>query len=651
MGGRNDPRREPGNAVDAFLSGERLGVPKSFAAIVAAFLVGAAIYHIFGALFGTPEALTHRTVHVSIFLILAFLFNPLGRKSWSEPFNKFFLIDAFLIVLTIALYIYATLNIDDYALRSADPTFWDTVTGTILILLLLEAVRRTIGLILVFVPLFFFLHALFADHFFAVFYAAPTPYKSLVAYLTMELDGIFGVPVAVSSTFIIMFILFGAILVRSGAGDFFTDLAFTATGRSPGGAAKAATVSSALYGTLSGSTTANVVTTGSFTIPLMKSSGFRPQFAAAVEAIASNGGQIMPPVMGAAAFIMPFYIPGFTYGDVVLAAAIPAVLYYFSLYLMVHFEARKLGMKGAAKEDLPRLGPTIRRGWPLAFSVITIIVFLIYGFTPMVGGVWAIIVTIFVTLFRPETRLSPHDIFAALETGMKSAIPIVMACAAAGIIIGSLNLSGLTDRISSMIIVYAHGYLWLALIITMLVCILLGMGMTTTIIYITLAVMVVPSLEKMGNLPAISANLFVFYFGALSGVTPPVALTTYAAAGIAKSNPWNTGWEAVKIGLASFIVPYMFIYTPELLLIGSWPRIVGCIATAAIGIVALSAAVQGYLLKPAVTWERIVLAIAALLLIHPDITLGLFGVAGIALVFGSQRWICRTEHCLEKMVL
>jgi TRAP transporter 4TM/12TM fusion protein len=268
-----------------------------------------------------------------------------------------------------------------------------------------------------------------------------------------------------------------------------------------------------------------------------------------------------------------------------------------------------------------------------------------------VGGVWAIIVTIFVTLFRRETRLSPRDIFAALETGMRSAIPIVMACAAAGIIIGSLNLSGLAERISSMIIVYAHGYLWIALIITMLVCILLGMGMTTTIIYITLAVMVVPSLVKMGNLPPISANLFVFYFGALSGVTPPVALTTYAAAGIANSNPWSTGWEAVKIGLASFIVPFMFIYTPELLLIGSWPRIVGCFATAAIGIAALSAAVQGYLIRPAQPWERIVLAIAALLLIHPDLTLGLFGGVGIAVVFVAQKWIRRPEQWTGKAVL
>jgi TRAP transporter 4TM/12TM fusion protein len=631
---RSSKRRSDG-VVDSLLFGDKLPIPTPVVLLLAAFTVGAAIYHLFVALYGTPEALTHRTTHVTIFLILAFIFYPLKRGSWRDRPNAFSLIDLVLILLTLATYVFASRDIDAYALRSSSPEFWDTLNGTILIILILEAVRRTVGLVLVFVPLFFFLHTIFSDHFFSFFYAAPTSYRSLVAYLTMELDGIFGVPVAVASTFIIMFMIFGAVLVRSGAGTFFTDLAFSFTGQTPGGPAKAAVFSSALYGTLSGSTTANVVTTGSFTIPLMKSAGFRPKFAASVEAIASNGGQIMPPVMGAAAFIMPFYILGSSYRDVCLSSAIPAMLYYFSLYLMVHFEARKMGLKGMAKESLPKLGPTFRHGWPLAFSLAVIIGLLIYGFTPMTAGVWATLITFMVTLFRRQTRLSPGDFFAALEAGLKNAIPIVMACAAAGIIIGSMNLSGLAVRISSLVTVFSHGNLWIALLITMIVAVLLGMGVTTTIIYITLAVMVVPSLEKMSVVP-MAANLFVFYFGALSGVTPPVALTTYAAAGIANSNPWRTGWESVRIGLASFIIPYMFVYTPELLLIGSWSYILICISTAVLGVFSLAVSIQGFWFKRIAYWERGFLGCAAFFFVHPNPTLGLLGLGAILAVFVRQ---------------
>ncbi len=631
-----DSSRERSNVViDSLFLREKYPISILMIFLLAAFVMGAASYHIFVALFGTPEALTHRTTHLTIFLILTFVFYPLRRRSWRDQPNVFSLIDLALILLTIATYVYARWDIDAYALRSAYPSSWDTLNGTLLIILILEAVRRAVGFILVFVPAFFFIHTLFSDHFFSVFYAASTSYTSLVAYLTMELDGIFGVPIAVASTFIIMFIFFGALLVRSGAGTFFTDLAFSFTGQSPGGPAKAAIFSSALYGTLSGSTTANVVTTGSFTIPLMKSAGFKPHFAASVEAIASNGGQIMPPVMGAAAFIIPFYIAGSSYQDVCLSAAIPAILYYFSLYLMIHFEARKMGLKGMPSETLPKWAPTLRSGWPLIISLAVIVGLLIYGFTPMTAGVWAILITLIITLFRRETRLTPKDLFAALETGLRNAIPIVMACAAAGIIIGSMHLSGLAVRVSSLVTVFSHGFMWVALIITMLVAILLGMGVTTTIIYITLAVMVVPSLEKMGVVP-MAASLFVFYFGALSGVTPPVALTTYAAAGIAHSNPWRTGWEAVRIGLASFLIPFMFVFTPELLLIGSWFKILVCIITASLGVFSLAVAIQGFWFRETLLWERLLLGTAAFLLIHPSPTLGLLGLGAISLVFSKQ---------------
>jgi TRAP transporter 4TM/12TM fusion protein len=368
----------------------------------------------------------------------------------------------------------------------------------------------------------------------------------------------------------------------------------------------------------------------------MTAGGFRPRFAASVEAIASNGGQFMPPIMGAAAFIMPFFIPGATYGDVCLAALLPAVLYFLSLYTVVHLEARKLGMTGLPRETLPRLWPTLKSGWPLAFSLATIVGLLIYGFTPMTVGVWATLVTFAVTLLRRETRLTPGGFLAALEVGVQRTIPIAIACAAAGIIIGAMNLSGLAARISSVILAVSEGQLWIALLLTMVVAILLGMGVTTAIVYITLVALVVPSLVDMGAHP-MAANMFVFYFGALSGVTPPVCLTTYAAAGIAQSNPWHTGWLAARVGLASFIVPFMIAYTPELLLIGSWYNIMLAFGTAALGVVCLAAALQGWVMSALAWWERLSLLAAAGLLIHPDLGLGLAGAALAIMVYMHQR--------------
>ena len=610
-------RFDPKNASDHLLAHRRVPIPRPLLFALAALVFFTAVYHVSGGVFGVPEALRHRVTHITLFLILTYLFFPLGRRSWREPLNRLFLVDLVLIVLALVAYVYVMNDIRGLAGRAAFPETRDVVVGTVMILLVLEAVRRTVGLPLVIIPGFFILHALYANSFPGVFYTAPAEFDYLVGYLAFNLDGMLGIPISVASTFIIVFMLFGAVLVRSGAGQFFTDLAYAATGWMAGGPAKAATVASGLYGSLSGSTTANVVTSGSFTIPLMRSSGFRPQFAASAEAIASNGGQMMPPIMGAAAFIIPMYIPGASYRDVVIAAVIPAILYFVSLFAMVHFEAKKCGLQGLPRSRLPRVAAVLRVGWPLMFSLFTIIGLLLYGFTPMVAGVAALLVTILVTCFRPETRMSPRDLIAAMETGVRSTIPIVMACAAAGLIIGSMNVSGLAGRISGAVVDLAGGQLWLGLLATMVVCVILGMGMTTTIIYLTLAALVVPSVIEMGA-HIMAANLFVFYFGALSGVTPPVALTTYAAAGIAGSDPWRTGWEAAKVGLASFIIPFMFVYTPELLMIGTPPAIMVAAFTALCGVLMLAAAVQGYFVGRLTLWERFLMAAGAVLLVHPS---------------------------------
>ena len=609
-------RTEPDNATDLWTSRCRLSVPTWLVALIVAVSLGTATYHLLGGLFGTAEAFRHRSTHITLFLVLAFLFYPLGRKSWKEPLGWASLIDFLLIACAVGIFLYRMQDVDALASRSAFPLEGDVVSGAILVALVLEAVRRTVGLALVLLPALFMVHTLYSDHFPSIFLAAPTRFESLVGYLTIDLDGMLGVPIAVSSSFIAIFMMYGAVLVRSGAGTFFTDLAFSATGWMSGGAAKAAALASGLYGTLSGSTTANVVTTGSFTIPLMKNSGFRPRFAASVEAMASNGGQIVPPVMGAAAFIIPMYIPGASYRDVILAAAIPALLYYVSLLAMIHFQARRTGLTGVPRRDLPSAWKTLRSGWPILVAFGAIVAFLLLGFTPMIAGATALILTVMVTLLRPETRLSPQDLCAALESGVRAAIPIVMACAAAGIIIGSMDLSGLAGRVSGAVTMLADGNLALALAITAVVCVILGMGMTTTIVYITLAALVAPSITEMGA-PVMAANLFIFYFGCLSGVTPPVALTTYAAAGIAGSNPWSTGLEAVKVGIASFLIPFMFVYTPGLLLEGPWYRILLDTATAAIGIICLAAAVQGHVRRDLLGWERLLLACTSLLFVLP----------------------------------
>lgn len=623
------------SALDCGISRAETGIPSLLVFGCALLALFTALYHIYGGLFGMPEALRHRSTHAALFLLLTFAFYPLGRKNWKAPLNRFFVIDFFLIVATCGVYAWLIWDIDAFVMRAAMPEVSDIVSGVIFILLVFEAIRRTVGLSLVILPLIFILHALFADYTPSVFYAAPADFETLIGYLAMDLDAMLGVPVSVASTFIIIFMLFGSILIRTGAGNFFSDMAFALTGGMTGGPAKGAALASALYGTLSGSTAANVVTTGSFTIPLMAKCGFRPQFAASVEAIASNGGQIMPPIMGAAAFIIPMYIPGATYKDVALAAAIPAILYYVSLFAMIQFESAKMGLRGLPRDQRPKIGPIMKKGWTLIFSLMSIIVFLALGFTPSVTGVAALVVTIAVTALRRETRLTIRDTLSALEMGVRAVIPITMACLAAGLIIGAINLSGLSGRVTGLIVDVSQGYLALSLTVTMIVCIIMGMGMTTTIIYITLAALVVPSIVQMGASP-MAANLFVFSFGCLSGVTPPVCLTTYAAAGIAHSNPWSTGWEAFKVGLASFIIPFMFVYSPALILEGRLFEIVYSVATSTVGVVTLAAAIQGYFLQPLGLWERICLFGASLGFIHPGVFTMAVALLLIALVLASQ---------------
>jgi TRAP transporter 4TM/12TM fusion protein len=502
-------------------------------------------------------------------------------------------------------------------------------------------------------------------------------------YLTTE--GIWGIPVAVSATYVILFVIFGAFLEKSGTGQFFMDFARALTGGARGGPGKISVVSSSLFGTISGSAVANVMVDGWLTIPLMKKTGFRAPFAAAIEATASTGGQIMPPVMGAAAFVMAEFLQ-IPYGKVALYALIPAVLYYVALFFSIHFEALRTGLKGIPKHELPSLPEVILQRGHLFLPVIIILVFMAFSFTATFAAFWATLSVIALYWMRTEGRWSRYGIgatlfmvvavllaivtglsgdrvgltgflaaaavvvlgwitpgnradaqrfVAALEDGARNTLSVASACACAGIVIGVIALTGLGLRFTSLVIALAGESLIPALMLTMVAGIILGMGMPTTPAYIVQAALLIPALIKLGVLP-IAAHMFVFYFACLSAITPPVALAVYAAAGIGKAPLWQSGWEAVRVAAAGFIVPYMFVYGPGLLLHGEPGEIALAIPTALTGSIFLAAGLMGYLFKPATWWERVLLLAAAVLLIDPGLDTDLLGLACFAAATVSQ---------------
>ena len=427
----------------------------------------------------------------------------------------------------------------------------------LLLYLVLDGTRRAVGWAMVFVAGFFMMHALFAHKFFGFFYGPPTNLAKYIDTLFMTSDGIFGIPLYVASTYIVLFIIFGGILIRSGVGRFFVDLAIALTGHRTGGPAKAVVVASGMTGTVYGSAVANVVTTGSFTIPLMKNYGYRAKFAAAVEACASSGGQITPPIMGAAAFIMAEFLEA-PYSYVILAAIIPAFLYFTTIYFMVHVEAEKHGIEKIDKSMLPNVFEVLKGGWHMLLSLVVLMGLLIYGYTAMKAGFWAIVSVIILSFLKKKnTRMTVVDFWELLKVGIKSTVPVTIACACAGIIIGSVFVSGLGLKFTQSVIELSGGMLFPLLCLTAISAIILGMGMTTTAVYITVAALIVPSLIQSGIIP-VAAHMFAFYFGVVSTITPPVALASFAGAAIAKSPPMSTAVESSKVGIAKYIVPFAF---------------------------------------------------------------------------------------------
>ena len=397
----------------------------------------------------------------------------------------------------------------------------------------------------------------------------------MTGVLYVESTGVYSIPIAVTASYVMLFLIFAALLLRSGAGKFFTDVAFGVAGRYSGGPAKAAVWASCLMGSLSGSPVANVVSTGAITIPLMKSVGYRPSFAAAVEAVASTGGAFMPPLMGAAAFIMAEYTRT-DYSTIILYALWPALLYYICCTLIVHFEAQRAGLAGRPADTLPNVRQCLMRQGHLMLPIIVLIWYLMNGYTPAFACSYAIMAMVVLVMLRPETRMNLRDLLASLEVAATIAVPTVLACAAAGLIMGAITLTGLGVKLTSFVTLVAGDSLLAGLLFTMVTALVMGMGMTTTSVYVIVAILCVPALTKLGA-DLISAHFFVLYFGMLSNITPPVALAAYAGASIAGANPWRTGIEAFRIGLPAFLLPYAFVYVPQLLLRGSALSVIAAI--------------------------------------------------------------------------
>jgi TRAP transporter 4TM/12TM fusion protein len=596
--------------------------------------IGASLYHLFYAYFHPFFALDHRAIHWGFMSSLIFLLYPLSRRI--SPKQRPSLFDVAFWAISAGICIWVFIYSHEIMNRAGKFLDVDVLMGSILILLVLEAARRSTGWPVPLVAIAFLLYSFLGPYLPEFLIHKGYSIKRVSTYLALSTDGVFGVPLGVSANFIFLFILYGAILQKSGAGKFFTDLAFSITGGTRGGPAKAAVISSCFFGMISGSSVANTVTTGSFTIPLMKKTGYPPHFAGAVEASASTMGQIMPPVMGAAAFLIAEFL-GTPYIKVCIAAAIPAALSFFAIFMQVHFKAVMMGIKGIPRADLPSLKETFINGWHHLISIFLLVYFLLLNFSPERAVFWAILATIACSYIRKHTRMTLRNIFEALKEGAIGSTEVAAACAAAGIIIGSITMTGLGLKFSSLIADLSGGNLLLALPFTMIACLALGMGVPTTAQYIIIAALVAPALIKLGVV-AIAAHLFIFYFGTRADITPPVALAAYAGAGIAGSNPMKTGVTAFQLGIAGYIVPFMFIYGPEILAIGPVHKVIFATLTATFGVYCLAAGVQNCLFIETKLYERLLLLITSFLLIKPGLMTDLIGIFLFGMVYLSQKF-------------
>jgi TRAP transporter 4TM/12TM fusion protein len=607
--------------------------------IVFILAVGLSFFHLYTAAFGTIYVMFQRCVHIGFVSALVFLLYPFSKK---RPSKRLTLFDLVWVALSLAAFIYPIAAFEGQINRQGMPNTLDVIFGAITILVVLEASRRVIGPSISIVACVALLYAAYGQYAPGMLAHRPFTFSRILGFQYMTTEGIFGIPLGVSSTFVFLFILFGAFIIKCGMGKFFTDLATSVAGASPGGPAKVAVVSSGLYGMISGSSVANVVTTGSVTIPMMKRIGYPNHFAGAVESVASTGGQFMPPVMGAGAFVMAEFL-GIPYARIALLAFLPACFYYCACYLQVHYRAKKMGMRGVPRDQLPRFWMVLKKKGYLLAPVGVLIYFLMNYYSPMKVAFLAIIASMAVGVIqRGEDRFTLRSFFESLEEGARTALGVAVACACAGIVVGVITMTGLGLKFSAVIIDLSQGILFITLFLTALVCLIMGMGVPVTASYIIVAVIAAPALTKLGVLP-IAAHLFVFYFAVLADITPPVCIAAYAAAGLAGANPMKTGFTATKLGIAAFIVPFFFCYDPSLMGLGEPLHVVSSMITAILGVIALAGAAEWYYLRPNKHYESILLLFAAVCLIKPGWITDLIGLALFITVSLSQYVINKRE--------
>jgi len=590
------------------------------------FAVVMSLYHMYVAAFGPPEALTFRATHLLFALTLVYLLFPFkagGAAAWR-------VLDYVLLAGGWGIIFYLFVNHEYLTNRMIyidDLSMLDKGFAILAVIVVLDATRRVIGWALPLTAICFLVYAIVFTN---------VTFQVLLEQLYLSTEGIFGSTLGVSASYVMLFVLFGAFMEKSGTGQLFMDFALSITGHTAGGPGKVAVVSSSLFGTVSGSAVANVMVDGPITIPLMKRTGFRPQFAAAIESVASTGGQIMPPIMGAAAFVMAEFL-AVPYLQVTLWAAIPALLYYLSVFFAVHFEAKRSGLAGVPKAELPRLAQVMRDRGHLFVPILTILLGLMLGYSAPLCALAGTLVCLPMALLRATTRegIGWKSVWDALEDGARNTLAVAMACACAGIVIGCVSITGLGIVFTQFVIALAQDTLLLALILTALAGVILGMGMPTTPAYIVMVALLVPALIKLGAVTP-AAHMFAFYFAILSAITPPVALAVFAAAGLAKANIWQSGFTAMRVAAPAYIVPFMFVYEPALLMEGDVTLILTSVISATIGVIALAGGLFGYFVGVCALWHRAFLLAGAMLLIKPGLLTDAIGGALLAAVLIAQ---------------
>ncbi len=592
------------------------------------------LYHFITSFLGTPVVLKHRSLHVAMMLVLGFIMYPLSKKSNNQKVPWY---DWILIALSAVVPLYVWCDYLGVVERAGMPNTMDMIVATILVGLVLEASRRMSGWALPILSLIFIAYGLFGRDMPGIFMHRGYNWLQLSNHFFANTEGIYGTSVSVAASYIFLFILFGTVMSKSGMGAFFNDLAMALAGHTKGGPAKVAVISSGLLGSINGSAVANVVTTGAFTIPLMKKTGYSKEFAGAVEATASVGGQLLPPVMGAAAFIMA-EILGVDYSVIIIHAAIPALLYYLGIIIQVQLRAGKTGLVGIPRDRLPRVRAVLKDKGHLLIPIFLLLYLLLFsGTTVVFSAVITIVATIIVANCKKSTRMSFKDICDAFADGAKQTVSVAMACACVGIIIGVTSKTGFGLTMANTIITLGGKSLDFTLLFTMITCMILGMGVPSIPAYIITAAIAAPALANLG-IPNLAAHLFSFYYAMFANITPPVALAAFAAAGISGGNPMKTGWAAVKLAIAGFIVPFMFVYSPQLLLIDTtFFEGVRVVIGACLGVFMIGVACEGYFLTKVHILLRILSFGCALLLIHSGLYSDLIGVAGLIFLVIFQK--------------